>query len=59
MSGYEKDNAGWNDYDCWNENSPPLKVMDFACQSDVRSIFKQIKGGKRKSLIFDMCTRVG
>ena len=31
--------------------------MDFVCQSDVHSIFKQIEGGKQKSLIFHICVK--
>jgi len=44
MGPYETYYASWNDYDCWSENSSPLKIMDFVCQSDVHSIFKQIEG---------------
>ena len=37
--------ASWNDYDCWSESASQKKVMDFVCQIDVQSIFKQIEGG--------------
>merc|ERR1712198_432740 len=36
--------ASWNDYDCWSESASQKKVMDFVCQIDVQSIFKQIEG---------------
>ena len=49
MGPYETYYASWNDYDCWSENSSPLKIMDFVCQSDVHSIFKQIEGGNNKN----------
>ena len=45
MLTYETYDASWNDYDCWSESASQKKVMDFVCQIDVQSIFKQIEGG--------------
>ena len=42
--------ASWNDYDCWSENSENIEVMDFVCQSDIHSKFKQIEGGIQISI---------